>query len=114
MKARDKQIHRDMQQIAMRLPFNYVEAPASIQYRGSEILEQNPEAKDKEGNPVDPKKIYSINGVQRHAVDHYKRMKRIFRKSGEKGVQHYITEVLALEMHAMKPKSIGGIQTQYE
>lgn len=114
MKARDKQIHRDMQQIAARLPFNYVEHKASIQYRGSEILEQNPDAKDRDGNPIDPKKIYSIAGVQRHPVDHYKRMKRIYRRDGEAGVKHYIAEVMALEMHAVQPKSFGGIQTQYE
>jgi hypothetical protein len=114
MKLRDKQMYRDLQKIAQRLPFNYVEHKASLEYRGSEILEANPEAKDKEGNPIDPKKIYFINGSQRHVVDHYKRMKRIYRRDGEDGVKHYVTEVMALELHAMQPKSFGGIQTQYE
>jgi hypothetical protein len=114
MKAKDKTLHRELQNIAARLPFNYTEVPASIPVRGEDMLKNNPEATDTSGKPLDPKKVYYVNGTQKHPVNHYKRMNRIFRDRGEDGVKAYIAEVIDLEVHAMAPKSIGGIQTQYD
>lgn len=114
MKERDKVINRKLKELAIELPINYYEAKASLQYRGSELLEMDPDKKDSKGEPLDAKKIYFINGVQRHQVDHYKRMKRIYRRFGAIGVNQYVAEVVDLHIHIIKPTSIGGIQTQYE
>lgn len=114
MKAKNKAINNELLNIALKLPFNYTEVKASIPVHGWQILESNPEAVDGSKNPIDAKKKYFINGTQRHPVNHYKRMKRILKEHGEDGVKKYIMEVIDLELHAMKPVAIGGIQTTYE
>lgn len=112
MKARDRAINDMLLRAAQRLPFNYTEANTSIIKTGEQILSENPDAKDKDGNDLELEKKYVIPAVQRMPVNHYKRMQRIYRRLGWQGVDSYCLGVLQLEYEAQQVTHIGGVQLQ--
>lgn len=88
-----KSSYKQMRMVAEKLPANFTEGIMTI--TGGKILEHKPTAKDAEGNPVDEKKLYKIP-VQ-YNVNHYKRIKKIFKAMGYKGVDQYVNELIDLE-----------------
>lgn len=96
-----KNILKDIRAITARLPFQFTEGKTYM--KGSAINEMNAHAaykarqpiqraKDKDGNELDPDKLYSID-IQ-VPVNHTRRVKRIFAAHGLDGVRQYVEDVI--------------------
>lgn len=115
MKDKDRNVKQTLQKLASRLPFNYYECKTGASFYGSEILASNPDAKDAEGQPINAVLKYTVNIDTQRPVDHYRRLKRIYREKGWAGVEHYCKSAVSSIHEAMQevPKTIGGIQTSF-
>lgn len=92
----------------MQLPENYVDTEIYRTLFGSQIEEMNP------GLDVSPDAKYRVKVSDFRKVNHFKRLLRIHKSKGWDGVVAYVKGVTEMEIEAMKPVSIGGIQTQYD
>lgn len=113
MKKAKKEIYSSLIEVAKKLPFNYTEVVEKKSFLGADILKTNPKATDSEGKVISSDKNYVVPVTKRYPVDHFKRMKRIYRSKGLPGVQEYVNGVMGIEIHAATAKSIGGIMLEY-
>lgn len=87
-----KRSFKEMRQFAGQLPVQFQEGKMLM--RGDAISEKLPDAKGEDGGPLDPDKFYEVPTSS--AVNHYRRIKRLFKAKGYDGVKQYSEEVVAL------------------
>lgn len=81
----DKKVLKQIRHFAAMLPV--VSSPCKGKVLGSEILKQNPNAKDAEGNPLAPQKVYMYDARVNH--NHVRAMKKIYKSKGNGGLLQY-------------------------
>jgi hypothetical protein len=92
---------KNLQMLAMQIPAQRQEA--NFYVLGAEILKNNKHAKDRSGNPIEADKTYKAGGTM--PLSNYRRLKKIFKKHGEEGVNKYVSDVMqsfeeATQQHA--------------
>lgn len=86
-----------MRAIAAQLPIQY--QGGNLVIKGEELIRQlGAVGKDAEGNKIDSDKWYKVPTQQ--AVNHYRRIKRLFHDKGYPAVQEYIDQVIRLHAEA--------------
>lgn len=104
---KDKKILSELRLIASQLPI--VTTREKVRVHGSEILKNNPDAKDEIGEPVSAHKYYHISADMRR--NHYRAMKKIYQSGGIDAVNAYIKIMNEIVMgkNKMMEEVIGGI-----
>lgn len=88
-----KRSFKHMRSVALQLPEQFQEGALVVS--GADIIKARGEdAKEVNGNPIDPDKPYRIAIYQR--VNHYRRIKKLFNAKGYDAVREYIDNVIAL------------------
>lgn len=108
MKANKKLIRLELLKIALQLPENYVDTEAYRTFSGEQINDIAPELKAK----IDSQYRVKVSDYRR--VNHFKRLIRVQKTRGWDGVVEYVKGVTEMELQAMVPTSIGGINTEYD
>jgi hypothetical protein len=85
-----KSSFKHLRMLAAQLPVQFQDG--NIYIPGAEILKRNKNAKDAEGNAIDPEKVYK--GATQFPVSNYRRMKKLFKKEGEAGVNKYVDDII--------------------
>jgi len=103
----NKKTLKSFREVSRKLPI--VEQPTRMKVIGSEIIKHNPNAKDTEGNALDSEKVYSCDATMKK--NHYRAMKKIFKKGGIESVNKYIQDVIAFEngRRSLINESLGGL-----
>ena len=83
-------IFKKLRKAAKKLPPAFV--PVKVKRTGKELLEFNKDAKDKDGNPVEPKKIYNV--TEQRQVNHYRELKNLSKGFGVEVAAQYFKAVL--------------------
>lgn len=87
-----KRSFNQMRLFAQQLPVQFQEGKMLM--RGDALTAKKPEATGEDGKPLDPDKFYEVPISQ--GVNHYRRIKRLFKAKGYGGVKQYAEEVVAL------------------
>jgi hypothetical protein len=61
---------------------------------GCELLEKNPHAKDRHGDPIDMFREYTETKTMIIPVDHKKKMTRLYKKMGDGGIRWYLSSII--------------------
>lgn len=56
---------------------------------GAELLEKDPNIKGRDSQPLDPKKLYFVQGLST-ATNHLRRLRKAFRSGGKEAVVKYL------------------------
>lgn len=107
MNKKLKEDLRDLRALASQLPATFTEAKVSRSVFGHQILERDPNYKDDDGNPLNPKKVYSVVIAEKIMVNDARRLKKIYKNHGIVGVKKYVDEVVALNT---KKQTVGGLE----
>jgi hypothetical protein len=87
-----KDIENDLKELAGTLPMVSVESVEKHWLKGSEILEW--QTIDKlDGVPIDPEKEYIFFHPVLMAANHFRRLKKAWKKNSINGVIHYLNRI---------------------
>lgn len=95
----DKELKRQIGQIAAKLPTSYYTANKKVLMKGADCIGRGMTEHD--GKPVDPNKKYWTVVEAYYPVNHHRRMIKAFEQNGNKGIAEYING--QREIHAPKP-----------
>lgn len=93
-----------LRELADKMPKTYTRGETTERVIGAEILAKNPDAKDKAGQPLNPRMVYTVTRPVTVTLNHYKALKKEARKNGFKGVQKYVGSVG--ELIGKRPKPV--------
>lgn len=91
-----KKLLKEFKEVAAMFPKTY--SPSRIRVTGAEILKYNPDKKDEKGNPVQPDKIYMMDGGVRN--NHMRGLKKAYQREGMKGVEKYVKQMAEMAAEA--------------
>jgi hypothetical protein len=98
-----KKIAKQLEQIAGTMPLIMMNTCERHYVKGSELIEEmRPEI---EGKKVDPETLYVDRLPVQMAINHKRRMKKMFKKFKGEGVQGYIDAVRDYQMKQIIQKS---------
>lgn len=102
-----KKVLKQLRQFEQMLP--QTTSSANVYATGKELLEIRPDLKDSSGKPIDPNKSYLVPGYVRN--NHYRTMKKIYKKKGEEGLKEFAKMMGDFENGriTMVEEAIGGI-----
>lgn len=108
MKSKNKKILAELRKAAFLLPV--YQKQQMLPMSGSEILKQNPDTKDENGNSLKSSATYIVPVLK--PVNHYRVMKDLLNKYGIAAVDKYVLEMAEVANNAVKGESevIGGLQ----
>lgn len=106
MNKQYKEDLRDLRALASQLPPTFTEATVRRSVFGHQILEKDPHFKDADGNPLNPKKVYTVVVADKVLVNDARRLKKIYKTHGIGGVKKYVDEVVELNT---KKETFGGL-----
>jgi hypothetical protein len=86
-----------LKMLADLLPQTYYEVP--VQISGKALIEKGVKT-DGSGNKVDEKLYYQL--TQKHPVNHNRRIRKVYEKDGQKGVEEYCQNVKDLAAESAK------------
>jgi len=95
----DKELKKQIGQLAAKLPPSYYSANKKVLIIGSECIKRG--MTEYNGKLVDPKQKYWVVVEAYYPVNHHKRMIKAFEQKGNKGIAEYIDG--QREIHAPKP-----------
>jgi hypothetical protein len=113
MKKNVKEIREFIAEKAKQIPPQYVMVKQGIALTGDQLIEMHKKAGmkpvDKNGAEFEPEKTYHSSQEVPQAVDHFRRMWRLFKKHGPERAFDYAKECMLLEHEASEIKTIGGV-----
>lgn len=102
-----KNIAKEIKELAAKLPVSYYEAPAESGVLGKELLKLD--VNEYQGQPIDPKKFYSLKENFLFPVNHSRQMRKAFEQDGKNGIIEYLK--LQNAIHRPQPlKSFQSVQ----
>ena len=104
MNTMSKETQELIRELASKLPVIRVQSHEIRKITGAEILSWDTITEVK-GEPVNPTRIYDWNYPVIQNANHYRRIKRAFKKDGIDGMAAYVDQVMALA----KAKKVTGL-----
>ncbi len=92
-----KSSFKEMRTYAAGLPVQIQEGKTYL--RGDALLEQSETGLDKDGKPFLPDKWYEVPTQQN--VNHYRRIKKLFKSGGYPAVREYVDQVASLHADSL-------------
>lgn len=83
-----KNIAKEIKELAAKLPTSYYEAPAQSGVLGKELLKLD--VKEFQGQPIDPKKFYTVKEDFLFPVNHNRQLRKAFELDGKNGIVEYV------------------------
>ncbi len=94
-------LSRALRIIAGQLPMVNQETCEKHRLTGAEVLEET-EIREFEGKPIDPKEVYIMPMPVLIAANHYRRLKKAWKRAGRDGVQHYMRRIEKIKIEQEK------------
>lgn len=88
-----KSISKILRQIANEFPDLDIEEKTPVHYSGQELLLTG-KGKDKNGMAINPNESYTLNVQTFRRVDHYNKLKDIYKNQISKGMPHVMEAIL--------------------
>lgn len=109
MKKLNRETREELAGYAKRLPVMFQDMDVVRTVRGEQILDRNPLARDRNGEPIVAHRKYSRLVTDKVPVDHFKRMCRLFKTAGMKAVEQYVLELVDFHLETQEVDKIGGV-----
>ena len=94
----NSKIRNELRQIAASMPIVMRHTSEKQIMTGEELLQD--EIYEVEGEKVDPAKTYVFHAPVQIAINHYRKLKKMYKKHGIPGIKMYCTEIYRIEKSA--------------